>query len=41
MTRRNRTRSWKHNGKRIRKQYGNRDMSKYFTPFMVLDEKYI
>lgn len=41
MKRRNRTRSWKHNGKRIRKQYGNRDTSKYFTPFMVLDEKYI
>lgn len=40
MARRNRTRSWKHSGKRIRKQYGNRNMAKYMSPFMVLDEVY-
>lgn len=34
------TRSWKHNRK-DRKQYGNRNVEKYLTPFMVLDERYI
>lgn len=34
------TRSWKHNRK-TRKAYGNRNLTKYLTPFMVLDEKYL
>ncbi len=34
------TRSWKHNRK-DRKQYGNRNVVKYLTPFMILDEKYL
>lgn len=40
MKRRN-TRSWKHSGKRIRKQYGNRNKAKYLTPFMCLDELFL
>lgn len=40
MKRRNKTRSWKHNGKN-RKQYGNRNLIKYMSPFMVLDEVYL
>lgn len=31
------TRSWKHICKN-RKQYGKRNMAKYMSPFMVLDE---
>ena len=34
------TRSWKHNRK-DRKQYGKRNVTKYLTPFMTLDEKYL
>lgn len=33
------TRSWKHNGKN-RKQYGKRNMAKYMSPFMTLDETF-
>lgn len=33
------TRSWKHVNKN-RKQYGKRNMTKYMSPFMVLDEVY-
>lgn len=33
------TRSWKHLNKN-RKQYGKRDITKYQSPFMVLDETY-
>ena len=33
------TRSWKHNGKHIRKAYGNRNTTRYSSPFMLLDEE--
>lgn len=38
-----RNRSWKHiNGKnRHNKQYGRRNVMKYQSPFMVLDEVYL
>lgn len=34
------TRSWKHVYK-SEKQYGDRNTTKYDTPFMVLDEEYL
>ncbi len=34
------TRSWKHNGK-DRKQYGKRDLERYQSDFMTLDEHFL
>lgn len=34
------TRNWKHATKQ-EKQYGKREMEKYETPFMMLDEEYL
>lgn len=34
------TRNWKHTTKN-RKQYGKRNLYRYMTPFMVLDEEYL
>lgn len=34
------TKNWKHATKN-RKQYGNRNMERYQTPFMVLDTRYL